>query len=293
MNEILLLNNQGVHLLQQDQTDRAIAHFTQAMYLASAESWWWLPSHNQEAYGVVGTTDTTTATTTGSSTMTVPDCPVFFERVTLGEAPASLFGLSHDDDVHFEMYNRAFLFPVHALGQVQSETVVDAVLLFNAGLAYHRLALMVPTTNGGINHNSKKESLKNAHAALRCYKCGLHLIRNHTSSSRNDDNATTVAGGGGGGEPLLLLAMATLNNLAHLYGYCSRRRDAQTCQDMLDALMETSLSYSGSSSSMSFHDDDEEEDCYFDLLSDEDAEFFVLGQFYRRYGWIATAAAAA
>lgn len=251
MEELLLLNNQGVHLLQQKDTEGAISRFTRAMYLASQ----FLPHDFGNPTGYPARNDHDDD----------DDFPIV-TCVPLGETPITLEALQVSDSggnanhaTHFDMYDRAFVFytpETTMFDCIPSQTVVDAVLLFNLGLAYHRLAVTATTTTT-TTASTKDESLKNALAALRCYKCGINLIRHADKPS---------------GEPLFLLALATLNNLAHTFWYCDRPKEAHHCQDMLDTLMESYIP---------------------DYLSREDADFFYFGKFYRTHGLAITVAAAA
>lgn len=224
MEDLLLLNNQGVHLLQQKDTEGAISKFTRAMYVASE----FLP-HD---FGYPAGREE------------LDDFPV--TCVPLGETPIAQEALTNNGNhtSQFDVYDKAFVFTTLDC----SHALVDAVLLYNVGICYHRLAVTAAS--------NKDESLKNELAALRCYKCGLNLIRHADKPS---------------GEPLFHLALATLCNLAHVFWCCNRPKEARHCTDMLDALMESYIP---------------------DYLSQEDAEFFVFGKFHRTLAMSVHAAAA-
>lgn len=271
VNEILLLNNEGVCLLQeqeQNQTENAIARFTQAMYLASEV----LPRE----FAVTGNNNSINNTANDDDD---EDCfldaynnndnevPVV-ALVSIGETPVTTRLVTSNNnnvaDNDYAMFDRAFLFTGNAFGRVHNEVVLDAVLLYNVGIAYHRLAVTTA--------NNKRESLQNAHAALRCYKYGINLIR-HANDNDNHHNPMQQEQQQ---ESLFLLALATLNNLAHLFWFSSGPADAVVCREMLDALLE------------SWHIPESS------IMSKEDVDFFYFGKVCRDASVVmATAAAAA
>lgn len=190
------LNNHGVNLLKKNKDRAAISTFTKAMYHAKNLL------DDQEALET-SCHEGSLRISTKCSITSIP----FFDVSKTWACRTSPHNI-------FPLYERAFAF--HSRCDLRNDHVLfNAVLLYNIGLAHHRLGLM-----------QLKESDKNLQQALRFYKCGLSVVRQNALQASS-------------GENYFILVLAFLNNMGHIFSHFFRDDEAASCRDHLDVLLET------------------------------------------------------
>ena len=202
--ELLVLNNEGVLLLQQNNFQGAMSCFSRALYLSS---------------------ETTAVSPTGGNNETLSssnadDMMVAGIPLLVTDEPAR--DVSPE---HFVLYDRAFAFTSDSYQESDSgkELKVASVILYNLALAYHLLGL--------ATGSKQDERAKNFQAAIRCYRCSLNMIRDSSSGTDSDiDHGEAFS---------FLLSLACLNNLSHVFSRHDRLADAQVCRTMLDCLLDS------------------------------------------------------
>jgi hypothetical protein len=116
----------------------------------------------------------------------------------------------------FTIYNYTFAFG--GCDSFDDECMASAILLFNQGLAHHRLAL------SGRSRNSAA-AFKNA---LALYKMGLGVFQTNTDLAAD--------------EQLFLVLLALLTNMGHIFSHLFQVSDAKQCREKLEMFLSLSSS---------------------------------------------------
>lgn len=145
--KVLELNNTGILLLKQQETETAIAHFMAAIKSFRRLSTTKIHRVGNHEYPSQGRACGKESFITTMALENSRDSAV---------SPHNLF----------HVYDRAFVF--EPMFDLQSNTVLCAsTLLYNLAFAYHLLAM-----------TRLEDSTKNMKVALKCYKQGINVIRN-------------------------------------------------------------------------------------------------------------------